>query len=68
MSYKRKNIYILLLLLLAVVSCDNKKEQSLVTPWGEVQSDTVSSELGFTISDIVNNGELIILTISGPDT
>lgn len=68
MSYKRKIIYILLLSLLAVVSCDKKKEQSLVTPWGEVQSDTISSESGFNISDIVNNGELIILTLSGPDS
>ena len=68
MSYKLKNIYTLLLLLLILAACNKKKDQPIVTPWGEVQSDTISTESGFSISDIVNNGELIILTISGPDT
>ena len=68
MSYKLKNIYTLLLLLLILAACNKKKDQPIVTPWGEVQSDTISTESGFSISDIVNNGELIILTVSGPDT
>ncbi len=38
----------------------------MVTPWGEVLTDSISD--GFTVSDIVNNGELIILTLSGPES
>lgn len=40
----------------------------MVTPWGEVRADSVPADGGFTVSDIQSNGELIMLTMSGPDT
>ena len=49
-------------------SCSGKKSEPVVTPWGEVQTDTVATDGRFTLSDIVSNGELIILTMSGPET
>ncbi len=47
-------------------SCKEKTTDKVVTPWGEVLTDSISD--GFTVSDIVNNGELIILTLSGPES
>lgn len=64
---------------LFLVSCDKKPKQEL-TPWGTPigeYSDTQlqsSSSLGrtgegyFSLADIQSNGELIMLTITGPDT
>lgn len=51
-----------------LVSCAGKKDEAIVTPWGEIMSDTVSADGAFDVSDIVGNGELIILTMSGPQT
>ncbi len=47
-------------------SCKEKRTEKVVTPWGEVLNDSISDY--FTVSDIVNNGELIILTLSGPES
>lgn len=58
----------ILLSLFILVSCADKKKDNIVTPWGEVQSDTIPADGKFTVSDIVANGELIILTMSGPQT
>lgn len=54
--------------LFVLFSCTESKKESIVTPWGEVQSDTILADNSFTVSDIVGNGELIILTMSGPQT
>lgn len=62
--------YTLLLLpfLWLLVACDSKR-QEVVTPWGTtLQSDSVENETVFTYDDILNNGEMIALTLSGPDT
>lgn len=48
-------------------SCANKSNK-VETPWGSVANDSIASDEGFTISDIINNGELIMLTLSGPET
>ena len=58
-----------LLTLGLLVSCKGKKEKML-TPWGEEVGgdDSVSTQKAFTLSDIQNNGELIMLTMSGPET
>ena len=45
-----------------------KKQKSIVTPWGEVSGDTIPASEEFTMSDIVTGGEMILLTVSGPDT
>lgn len=50
-------------------SCaDNKKDDKIVTPWGEVSTDNVPTDSRFNVSDIVSGGELIALTMTGPDT
>ena len=53
---------------LLVVSCGQKSRNEL-TPWGtpvEETDDTLSTE--FTLTDIQTNGELIMLTLTGPET
>lgn len=66
----------LFLLMCFLVSCSNKQEKE-VTPWGQViseegmpeeGSDTLNETNAFSLSDIVSAGELIMLTISSPDT
>ena len=55
-------------LLLMAGSCNKEKKQEL-TPWGtplHEDADTVTD--AFTLADIQANGELIILTLNGPDT
>lgn len=49
-------------------SCAESKKEPVVTPWGEVQTDTILPDDNFTVSDIVSNGELIALTLTGPET
>lgn len=62
-------IYILLFpLLLSSVSCSNKRHETVMTPWGDVVSDTASADKSLSVDDIVENGEIIILTMSGPET
>ncbi len=39
----------------------------VVTPWGTV-IDSIPASEDFTLSDIMSNGELIMLTLSGPET
>ncbi len=61
-------IFLLAAVVFLLSSCKDNKDKKLVTPWGEVQGDTVSENGSFTVNDIVANGEMIILTISGPET
>jgi len=49
-------------------SCGEKKKESVVTPWGEIQGDTIPVSDDFTLNDIVSNGEMIMLTLTGPET
>lgn len=55
-------------LLSFVTSCTDEKKEKIVTPWGEVGQDSIPKNTNFTVDDIVSNGELIILTMSGPET
>jgi len=57
-----------LLLAAAAVSCSEKKSGQVVAPWGEVQTDSIPADGKFTLTDIISNGELIVLTLSGPET
>lgn len=52
---------------LLLASCSEKKKVEY-TPWGEVENDSVNAKNDFSMNDIINNGELIMLTISGPET
>lgn len=61
------NILILLVLFLTC-SCTEHKRKEL-TPWGmPLVNDTVLESGNLGLNDIVYNGEIIMLTISGPDT
>ena len=57
------------MLFFIVLSSCQEKQQKEVTPWGtEIGGDSVSSNEVYDLSDIVNNGEIITLTLSGPET
>lgn len=65
-----RNLYILLLPALLAASCDNRR-QAETTPWGTtIGEDSISmaADDGFSLSDIQANGELIVLTLTGPDS
>ena len=54
---------------LLLLSCWNKKQDDrIITPWGEVSEDSIPSTDDFTMRDMMSNGELIMLTMSGPET
>ena len=52
---------------LLLASCSEKKQEHIVTPWGEVL-DSVEVTEGFDLHEIQQGGELILATISGPQT
>lgn len=58
---------IILFLLVSLLSC-NEKQEPLTTPWGTTIGDTVEIRDNYSLYDIVSNGEMIMLTLSGPDT
>lgn len=49
------------------VSCKQKSEEKIVAPWGEVV-DSIPKDDHFDLEQIVSNGEMIMLTLSGPET
>ena len=57
------------LLMLLAVSCKEQAHQEM-TPWGTVVGEDTAavSSKSFGLNDIVNNGEMIVLTLSGPET
>lgn len=56
-----------LFLLTLILSCTEKKEP-VTTPWGtSLDGDSIPANDDFKLNDIVNNGELIMLTLTGPD-
>lgn len=58
----RKYLFIQFLCLIAMASCDKPKTESAI--FGS-KEDSIST---FTLDDILQGGELIMLTLSGPDT
>ena len=62
--------YSLLLLfgLLFAASCREKKPEPVTTPWGTVLQDTVEFSEDFDLKQIQSAGELIMATVSGPQT
>ena len=64
----RNGIYIqFFALLLLFVGCQQKKQEKVMTPWGEI-TDTIPTDDSFDLDDIQRNGELIALTLTGPET
>jgi membrane-bound lytic murein transglycosylase F len=52
---------------LLLVSCFEKKQEPLVAPWGVID-DTVTVAEDFDLHDIQTSGELIMATVTGPET
>ncbi len=53
--------------LLSLVSCFEKKHEVMVAPWGVVE-DSIPATDEFDLHDIQTSGELIMATVSGPQT
>lgn len=66
MNLSRKPFYLLLLVVI-LAACKEKKPQPMVMPWGEV-ADSVPAGDDFDLDRIQASGELILLTINGPQT
>jgi membrane-bound lytic murein transglycosylase F len=54
-------------LALVLAACSEHKKEKITTPWGEV-TDSIPANSNFDLEQIVANGELIMLTLSGPET
>ena len=52
--------------MLLLVSCHQRQER-VVTPYGSVLGSVTVTE-DFDLNDIQTNGELIVATVSGPET
>ena len=55
------------MLLLLLSACGQKRQEPVVTPWGEI-TDTIPTDEDFDLADIQRNGELIALTLTGHET
>lgn len=63
----QEKLIITLLFILSISAC-TERQQSTQTPWGDTfGTDTVSSN-AFSLRDIQESGEMVVLTISGPNT
>lgn len=65
-----RNIYIYTCCLLVFLSaCQQQSKKPEVTPWGTtIGENSLPNESSLSLDDIQTNGELIMLTISGPET
>lgn len=60
-------LIVTLLFILSISAC-TERQQPTQTPWGDTfGTDTVSSNT-FSLRDIQESGEMVVLTISGPNT
>lgn len=50
------------------VSCKGNADRETAAPWSASATDTLPAMAGFTLDDIQSGGEMIMLTVSGPDT
>jgi len=48
-------------------ACGKRKSEQIVAPWGEIKELPTDSG-SFSLSDVETSGELIFLTVSGPQT
>lgn len=54
-------------LLLSFTACKNKQDEKVVAPWGEV-NDSIPANDNFDLDQIEANGEMIMVTESGPES
>ena len=59
--------FLSLFLLALLSSCWERREQKVGPPWGEV-SDSIPVSEEFDLQEIQHSGELIMLTMSGPQS
>lgn len=64
---KFMRVVLLSVSLLMLAACGRQKPEPIVAPWGEV-GDSVDVGEEFDLDEIQAGGELIILTMSGPET
>lgn len=57
-----------LVAILLLSSCSQKKQEPLVVPWGVINDTVPERAESFDLRDIQTSGELILATVSGPDT
>lgn len=63
-----KRIIALVIASMLTLSCTKKQNAGeVVTPWGETTDNTTQGDI-FDLDEIQQNGELIALTLNGPDT
>lgn len=64
-----RNLLVYIVIVSVIFACKAKTEND-VTPWGETlgQDTLTSNDDAFSLEDIVNAGEMIMLTISSPET
>lgn len=62
-----KHLLYIIICAALLCSCTAKKEEKVVAPWGEVSPGGASAD-GYDLPQIVAGGEMIMLTLSGPDT
>ncbi len=62
-----KDYLFLLIAFLLIVSCSGKGQEKVITPYGSVL-DSVTVTEDFDLADIQTSGELIMATVSGPET
>lgn len=67
MQILNKYLYFLVAILL-LSSCSQKKQEPLVVPWGVINDTVPERAESFDLRDIQTSGELILATVSGPDT
>lgn len=63
-------VLLLLLSVFALMGC-SRKEDRQTTPWGTVVGEEATAETdtaSYSLDDIISSGEMIMLTISGPET
>lgn len=62
-------IVIILAFICAIVNGCREEKRVQLTPWGTpMEGDSIVDDNTFGYNDIVGNGEMIMLTVSGPDT
>ena len=59
---------IILIAALCLASCRDRRQETVTAPWGEVISEEEVDTTAFDLDDIERSGELIALTLSGPQT
>ncbi len=62
----RKLSILYIVMIVILTSCKHKVEHP--NPWGETTSDEVAVDTAFSLDDIISNGEMIMVTVSGPET